>query len=250
MSSLGYDPCFAFASWANHRDLGWHEKLVGDFRALRSDETLRPPHTLDDSRAHHWRPRENSEPLALPLGKFVARTGPTSVRFENLSTAEHGEIERSVHRWQRAASRRSEVEATLARHEPNQGDKRPADLYMHSMRGAEDPTDNRVESKVGEQRSESKLSEGKGESKIAQPDSPVIQGGRVVVRRSTAETPVRQLDRTPPVVPRRPVSTTELSQHAIKETPDQRLANPKFVPLASNRGRSEPAQKATANRHH
>ncbi len=52
-----------------------------------------------------------------------------------------------------------------------------------------------------------------------------------------------RVNRTPPIVRRQPVSTAGLGQGGIPETPNQRLANPKFVPEASNRGRSEPAQK-------
>jgi hypothetical protein len=55
---------------------------------------------------------------------------------------------------------------------------------------------------------------------------------------------------TPPVVSRRPVSTTGLGRHGIQEHPAQRLANPKFVPQASNRGRSEPAEKGSTSRRH
>jgi hypothetical protein len=283
MSSLGYDPCFAFCSWAHHKDAGWHEKLIGDFRALRDDARLRPPHTFDDLANQAHRSGAKFESLALPLGKFVARTGPSSIRFENLSAAEHGEIQRSLHGWHEAANKRVKLETKSPPHEPAKpinresriaGDrpegKKPADLYLHNPRGAD--ADNRRERKtaehkgeptIAESRNESKIAEDRTESKIADsirhgwhsPDTSLAKDGKRVAESTSVEskqTPSRNLatNFTPPVVPRRPVSTAGLGQGGIHETPDQRLANPKFVPQASNRGRSEPAQRSSANRSH
>jgi hypothetical protein len=261
MSSLGYDPCFAFSSWAHHKDAGWHEKLIDDFRALRSDVRLRPPHTFDDLASQAHRSGAKFELLALPLSKFVARTGSSSMRFENLSAAEHGEFYRSRHRYYEAASRRFELETKFSKYEPigridrdsrtanyqREGKKdaripvsRPADLYLHNSRGGVVDADagSRKEGKTVQGSRESKLAEGKEESKIAD------------YRRESQTSRNPTTARTPPVVTRRPVSTAGLGQHGIQESPGQRLANPKFVPQASNRGRSEPAQKASPNRHH
>jgi hypothetical protein len=237
MSSLGYDPCFAFCSWAHHKDAGWHEKLIGDFRALRDDARLRPPHTFDDLANQAHRSGAKFESLALPLGKFVARTGPSSIRFENLSAAEHGEIQRSLHGWHEAANRRLKLETKSARHEPNHAGAKPADVYLHNPRGG-NVADNRVESKIADR---SKLSK--------QARQKLLETSSASAGKQLAETSGTQSNRTPPVVARRPVSTAGLNPGGIRETPDQRLANPKFVPQASNRGRSEPAQKASAGRH-
>jgi len=238
MSSLGYDPCFAYCSWAHHKDAGWHKQLIDDFRALRNDEKLRPPHTLDDVMAHRWRPAGKSERLAVTLSQFAARTSPSSMRFENLSGAEQGEIERSLHRWRDAASRRLELETKLPKHEP-----------MNSHKKEPKTADNRSESKIAESKRESKIADNHREDKkdrrdpVSQPADLYLHGPRgALVDRST--------NRTPPVVSRRPVSTAGLGQGGIHESPAQRLANPKFVPQASNRGRSEPAQKESGNRRH
>ncbi len=244
MSSLGYDPCFAFCSWAHHKDAGWHEKLVSDFRALRSDARLRPPHTFDDlaNRTHGTK----FESLALPLGKFVVRTGPSSMRFENLSTAEHGEFARSRHRYYEAASRRQQVETKFSKN-------KPADVYLHHPRGG---VADRREGKSAEGNGKPKIAEDRSKSKFADDrGSPTsISKEKQVAETKSGEsrqTSSRNLatTRTPPLVPRRPVSTAGLGQHGIQESPDQRLANPKFVPQASNRGRSEPAQKANVRRY-
>jgi hypothetical protein len=237
MSSLGYDPCFAFCSWAHHKDAGWHEKLVDDFRTMRSDARLRPARTFDDLANQAHRSGSKFESLALPLGKFVARTGPSSMRFENLSTAEHLEFARSRHRYYDAASRRLELETKSARHEPNHAGAKPADVYLHNPRGG-NVADNRVESKIADR---SKLSK--------QARQKLLETSSASAGKQLAETSGTQSNRTPPVVARRPVSTAGLNAGGIRETPDQRLANPKFVPQASNRGRSEPAQKASAGRH-
>ena len=244
MSSLGYDPCFAFCSWAHHKDAGWHEKLVSDFRALRSDARLRPPHTFDDlaNRAHGTK----FESLALPLGKFVARTGSSSMRFENLSAAEHGEFYRSRHRYYEAANRRLQLETKSSRN-------KPADAYLHHPRGG---VADRREGKSAEGNGKSKIAEDRSKSKFADDrGSPTsISEEKQVAKTKSGES--RQISsrnlettRTPPIVPRRPVSTDGLKQHGIQESPDQRLANPKFVPQASNRGRSEPVQKASVRRY-
>ena len=155
------------------------------------------------------------------------------MRFENLSGAEQGEIERSLHRWRDAASRRLELETKLPKHEP-----------MNSHKKEPKTADNRSESKIAESKRESKIADNHREDKkdrrdpVSQPADLYLHGPRgALVDRST--------NRTPPVVSRRPVSTAGLGQGGIHESPDQRLANPKFVPQASNRGRSEPAQKAT-----
>jgi WXXGXW repeat (2 copies) len=233
MSSLGYDPCFAYCSWAHHKDAGWHEKLITDFRALRNDEKLRPSHTLDDLRAHRWYPR--AEPLALPLSKFVARTG-ASMRFKNLSGAEQGEIKRSLYRWGEAASKRLEREAKLPKHEE-----------LKPINTGSKIADTRSESTIAETKKESKIAENHREGKKDRRD-PVSQSADLYMHAPRSALVDRSTTRTPPVVARRPVSTAELGQGGIHETPDQRLANPKFVPQASNRGRSEPAQKSSANR--
>lgn len=57
-----------------------------------------------------------------------------------------------------------------------------------------------------------------------------------------------RVNRTPPIVRRQPVSTAGLSQAGIHETPNQRLANPKFVPETSNAGRSGNAKPAAIER--
>jgi hypothetical protein len=246
MSSLGYDPCFAFCSWAHHKDAGWHEKVVSDFRAIRSDARMRPPRTFDDlaTSAHHS--GAEFELLAMPLGKFVASTGASSMRFENLSAAEHGEFYRSRHRYYEAASRRLELETKSSRNNP-------ADAYLHHPRGG---VADRREGKSAEGNGKSKIAEDRSKSKFANDrrSSTSISEEKQVVEAKSGEsrqTSSRNLatTRTPPVVPRRPVSTDGLGQHGIQESPDQRVANPKFVPQASNRGRSEPAQKASVRRY-
>ncbi len=105
---------------------------------------------------------------------------------------------------------------------------RPDDLYLHNPRGGVGDADRR----------EGKSAEGRGESKIA--DERRDRTERTASRERTT-------NRTPPVVSRRPVSTAGLGQHVIQEHPAQRLANPKFVPQASNRGRSQPAIKDSSN---
>jgi WXXGXW repeat (2 copies) len=236
MSSLGYDPCFAFSSWAHHRDAGWHERLITDFRAFRDDARLRPPRTLDDLARRGGRKDGKSEPLALPLGKFAARTGPSSTRFESLSGVEHGEIERSLHRWREAASRRLELETKSPKYEPMKSHKKHPKI-----------ADSRSESKIAESKRESKIADDRREGKTDH-HVPVSQPADLYLHNPRGALVDRSTTRTPPVVARRPVSTAELGQSGIHETPDQRLANPKFVPQASNRGRSQPVQKADAIR--
>jgi len=139
MSSLGYDPFFAFASWAHHTDIGWHERLVSDFRAFRDDARLRPPRTFEDlvTRTRgseersgafrndaRLRPPRTFADLALPFSRFITRTDPSSLRFERVSRDERGEIDRSLRRFREASSRRNEFETRFARHEPNRENNR------------------------------------------------------------------------------------------------------------------------------
>ena len=309
MSSLGYDPFFAFSSWAHHTDIGWHERLVSDFRAFRDDARLRPPRTFEDLVSRSRTSGERFESLAEPFSRFVTRTDPSSLRFERVSRDERGEIDRSLRRFREASSRRNEFETRFARHEPNRefnrdsrfaddrrdfrddrrdgrndrrefrddrrdsrtrDDRRELRDDRRESRVADDRRDSkfddRRESRIGDDRTESrfrddrresrtgderrdsrtaddrregKSAEGRGESKIADDR-----------RDRTEQRASRELttNRTPPVVSRRPVSTAGLGQHVIREDPAQRLENPKFVPQASNRGRSESAEKRNTNR--
>jgi cytochrome c553 len=175
MSILGYDPFFAFSSWAHRGDAGWHERLVVDYRARRDDPRLRPPRTFDDLVAQHRNFGEETRPFALPFDKFAARGGPSSLRFESVSRAERDEIERSLRRFQDESSRRSEFETRFSRRAPN--------------------------------------------------------------RENT-------LDSRPPV------SRAVLGEQVLQEHPAQRLANPTFVPQASNCGRSKPAEQGSTSRSH
>jgi hypothetical protein len=132
-------------------------------------------------------------------------------------------------------------------HEPNR--EKPADVYLHNPRGG-NVADNRVESKITDW---SKLGKQARQKLLEKPRSlgevkgePKVADGK----KTESEASGTQASRTPPVVVRRPVSTAGLGQHGIQESPDQRLANPKFVPQASNRGRSEPAQKSSASPRH
>jgi hypothetical protein len=113
--------------------------------------------------------------------------------------------------------------------------------------------DDRRESRVGDERRDSRTVDDRREREkdrraSARPDDLYLHNPRGGVgetdRREGRE---RMANRTPPVVSRRPVSTAGLGQHGIQEHPAQRLANPKFVPHPSNRGRSEPAIKDSSN---
>jgi hypothetical protein len=322
LSSLGYDPFFAFSSWAHHKDAGWHERLITDFRAFRDDARLRPPRTLDDLLTRGRRSGERSESLALPFSRFVARTDSSSMRFENLSAAEHGEIRRSRHHYYRAASERFEFETRFTRNEPSRAfdrnsrftderrddrrdsritddrrddrresrltdDRReskdgrrpvsqPADLYLHNPRGRFVDANDRPEGKSAEGKGESRFTEDRresdiekdgkksrfaddrGKSKIAddrRAPRTMDDRGKSKIAEDQGKSKIAEdrrefqtsrnltTTRTPPVVSRRPVSTAGLEQRGIQESPAQRLANPKFVPQASNRGRSESTQK-------
>jgi hypothetical protein len=262
MSSLGYDPCFAFCSWAHHNDAGWHKKLIDDFRALRSDARLRPPRTFDDLAAQTHRSGARFESLAMPPGKFVADNGRSSMRFENVSNAERNGIDRSLQRSHEAASTRLELETKSSRN-------KPADVYLHDPRGgaveanADDRREGKRESKIAEDRGKSKIAEDRTESKIANsirngwhpPETSLVKDGKRFAETKSVESKQTRsgklsTTRTPPVVARRPVSTAGLGQHGIQESPDQRLANPKFVPQATNRGRAESTEKNVAGRRH
>jgi hypothetical protein len=104
-----------------------------------------------------------------------------------------------------------------------QAGAKPADVYLHNPRGG-NVADNRVESKIADR---SKLSK--------QARQKLLETSSASAGKQLAETSGTQSNRTPPVVARRPVSTAGLNPGGIRETPDQRLANPKFVPQASNR---------------
>jgi hypothetical protein len=331
MSSLGYDPFFAFSSWSHHSDIGWHERLVSDFRAFRDDARLRPPPTLEDLVSRSRTSGERFESLAEPFSRFVTRTDPSSLRFDRVSRDERGEIDRSLRRFREASSRRNEFETRFARHEPNRefnrdsrfaddrrdfrddrrdgrddrrefrddrreskigddrtesrfrddrresrvGDERrdsrtaderregerdhrvpgrPDDLYLHNPRGGVADGDDRREGKSDEGKGKSRFTENRRESSSEKDGKRFADDRResriADDRNRTERTASRELttNRTPPVVPRRPVSTAGLGQHVIREDPAQRLANPKFVPQASNRGRSESAEKRNTNR--
>jgi hypothetical protein len=266
MSSLGYDPFFAFASWAHHTDVGWHERLVSDFRAFRDDARLRPPRTFEDLERRGRTSGDRFESLAEPFSRFVTRTDPSSLRFERVTRDERGEIDRSLRRFREASSRRNEFETRFARHEPNREfnrDSRFADdrrdfrddrrdgrddrrEFRDDRRDARDDRrdskfDDRRESRTGDDRTESRFRDDRRESRVGDErrDSRTADDGREGREQTT--------NRTPPVVSRRPVSTAGLGQHGIQEHPAQRLANPKFVPHPSNRGRSEPAIKDSSN---
>jgi Planctomycete cytochrome C/WXXGXW repeat (2 copies) len=295
MSSLGYDPFFAFASWAHHTDIGWHERLVSDFRAFRDDARLRPPRTFEDLERRGRTSGDRFESLAEPFSRFVTRTDPSSLRFERVSRDERGEIDRSLRRFREASSRRNEFETRFARHEPNRENNRDSrfaddrrdfrddrrqvrddrrDFRGDRRDGRDDrreSRDDRRESRTGDDRTESRFRDDRRESRIGDErrDSRTADDRREGEkdRRTSArsddlylhnprggvgETDRREgreqaTNRTPPVVSRRPVSTAGLGQRGIQEHPAQRLANPKFVPHPSNRGRSEPAIQNSSN---
>jgi hypothetical protein len=302
MSCLGYDPFFAFASWTHHKDIGWHERLVSDFRAFRDDARLRPPRTFEDLVSRSRTSGERLESLAEPFSRLVTRTDPSSLRFVRVSRDERGEIDRSLRHFREASRRRNEFETRFARREPNREfnrDSRFADdrrdfrddrrEFRDDRRDARDDrrdsrtrddrrefNDDRRESRVGDERKDSRTAddrrEGEKDRRTVRPDDLYLHNPRGGIgdadrregksaegrreskiaddrRDRTERTASRELaaNRTPPVVSRRPVSTAGLGQHGIQEHPAQRLANPKFVPQPSNRGRSEPAIRGSSN---
>ena len=110
MSSLGFDPLFAFSSWAHHKDAGWHEKLIADFRSLRNDAKL--PRLIRLATSWHVPAAQGAKPRSWrsPLDKLAARTGRSSLRFVKASAAERSQISRSVDNLREVASKRSEFE--------------------------------------------------------------------------------------------------------------------------------------------
>ena len=299
MSSLGYDPFFAFSSWSHHGDIGWHERLVADFRAFRDDVRLRPPTRFEDL-VTRGRSEERFATLALPVSRFVGRNELSPLQFERVSRTERGEIERSLNRFREAAGRRSEFETNFSRREPSKdmnrdsrfaedkrdsrfGDDRRKSRFGED-RGESRTVDDRMESRLGEDRRESKMredrgesrtendrrvgksAEGKGESKIpeAKRKSKIEEDrgkSKIDEDRSRMKIAEERRDRTdqrasrdpstnrtPLVVPRRPVSTAGLGQRGIREDPAQRLE--RLMRQASNRGCSEPAEKRNTTRRH
>jgi hypothetical protein len=236
MSTLGFDPIFACSSWAHRKDAGWHANLMTNFRALQSDATLRPPHTLDDLIARAGRQGHQSPLVALPLSKLVAGSGASSIRFEKLSTAERDAIGRSLQKMRDVANTRLNLEKKLPTVESK---KQPPKITGRiGAQGASPPPHPPVRLPQPSMK------------RINQPSNgtQVAEKKRVV---ETNQTRQRSLTttRTPPVVPRRPVSTAGLSQQAIQEHPAHRLANPRFVPQASNRGRPE-SERVGGGRQH
>jgi len=84
--------CHAARGQKGIGDIGWHERLVSDFRAFRDDARSRPPRTFEDLERRGRTSRERFESLAEPFSRFVTRTDPSSLRFERVSRDERGEI--------------------------------------------------------------------------------------------------------------------------------------------------------------
>jgi len=270
MSSLGYDPFFAFSSWAHHREVGWHERLITDFRAFRDDARLRPPRTFDDLVTRTRRPEEKSELLALPFSRFVNRTDLSPLRFERLTKTEHEQIGRSIQIQRNIASKRLQLEKKMPALQPG----RIAEFEPSMKKTPQEPTTNiaRVQRQpVVDSRTPQKPNAvgplprppGVTSTKPAVPQpinqtfnrpgtagqethpAPPTRGGDT--SRQLAMGTTRRPE-TPPVVPRRPVPTVGHKQQVIQEHPAQRLSNPRYVPPPSNRGRSEPDQKGGGKR--
>ena len=201
MSSLGYDPFFAFASWAHHTDIGWHERLVSDFRAFRDDARLRPPRTFEDQERRGRTSGERFESLAEPFNRFVTRTDPSSLRFERVSRDERGEIDRALRRFREASSRRNEFETRFARREPNRENNRDSRFaddrrdFRDDRREVRDDRrdsrtrddrrefrDDRRESRVGDERRDSRTTddrrEGEKERRTVRPDDLYLHNPR------------------------------------------------------------------------
>jgi hypothetical protein len=265
MSSLGYDPFFATSSFAHCRDVGWHEQLVADYRALRDDARLRPPRTFGDVVAHRGNPGEETESLALPFERFAARGGPSSLRFVKVSQTERNQIERSLRFSRGLEKRRFEFETRLSRRESiNREGKAAENRDRRESRFENTRRDSKLEdrrdSRFADTRRDAKNTDGGRDSKLEEGrDSKVEDRRDSKLSDTTRDSKVvndrekpreSSAGRTPPVVSRRPVSTAGLAQHVIRENPDQRLANPKFVPQPANRGRSKPAEKGNTSRRH
>ncbi|HEV3304188.1 MAG TPA: hypothetical protein VG055_31350 [Planctomycetaceae bacterium] len=279
MSHFGYDPLYACCSWQHRHDVGWHQKLIADYRQRRDHMEFRPPHTYSTLLARAKQSGANKTPaLAMSLSKWAARPG--AARFEKLSQANRDKFRKSAQSLGQMATRRLEVEkkslirqpVSLVTNKPvnpqrpgpkiNHPVVQPGKLVQGGSGSAPRPGEKKTTSVV----QPGKLVQGGVSTPhfVQKTTHPVVQPGKtiqptpvnhpmpkpqpIVVNPHPAnglQRPSRPQFHTnpaPPVVQRRPVvmnGNAAPPQPAVRQHPADRLVDTRYVPHPATQGRPQ-----------
>jgi hypothetical protein len=137
MSHFGYDPLYACCSWQHRHDMDWHKKLIAIYRLRRDHAQSRPPHTYAALMALSQRAGSMKTPtLAVPLSKWAARPGASSLRFEKVSEAGRERIRKSAQSLgELATSRLRHEQKSLVREPSKLAQAAPAHTLKPPERG-------------------------------------------------------------------------------------------------------------------
>jgi hypothetical protein len=126
----GYDPFFAYQSWANRQNRDWQRRLEANYQNYRDNENARPPRTWDDQRKRmaSASPKNQQEFLiAAPVAELAKKT-EQSLRFQKINENERQQIATREQAVKQFRAERQKLESQVIAARPDPTSKQPREI--------------------------------------------------------------------------------------------------------------------------